>query len=191
METCESHLKDISAATSSGDHEPRSYFTPRQCENHKIPIKMEKKNLTGTAKSCVHPSAQLPGILVTRPSTAPLADLRPASLGPGARESALSLKWVTLQRSTSPPPPTAPRRIRLGAASSSRSGWQEFPGGFGKFGKRKYFPSGSSLCSSDLHDAASPGVGGALWVSPPRDLGSVVIPPWTCKAVQEWMRRKD
>ena len=132
---------------------------------------------------------------MTRPSAAPLADLRQASLGPGARESALSLKWVTLQRSTSPPSPhpTHPpllRRIRLGAAPSSRSGWQDFPGGFGKFGKRKYFPSGSSLCSSDLHDAASPGVGGALWVSPPRDLGSVVIPPWTCKAVQEWMRRK-
>ena len=152
----------------------------------KFPSTWKKKNLTGTAKSCVHPPAHLPGILVTRPSAAPLADLSPTSLGPGARESALSLKWVTLQRSTSPPPHLG---FAWGQHLPSEEGGKISREGLASLEKENTFHlahlSALLTCMMLLL-----GLGGALWVSPPRDLGSVAIPPWTCKAVQEWMRRK-
>lgn len=144
-----------------------------------------EKNLTGTAKSCVHPPAQLPSILVTRPSAAPLADLRPASLGPGARESAF-LKWVTLQRSTLPQHPPG---FAWGQQLPSEEGGQISREGLASLEKENTFHL-AHLSSPLTCMMLLLGLGGALWVSSPRDLGSVAIPPWTCKAVQEWMRRK-
>lgn len=144
-----------------------------------------EKNLTGTAKSCVHPPAQLPSVLVTRPSAAPLADLRLASLGPGARESAF-LKWVTLQRSTSPQQPPG---FAWGQQLPTEEGGQISREGLASLEKENTFHL-AHLSAPLTSMMLLLGLGGALWVSPPRDLGSVAIPPWTCKAVQEWMRRK-
>ena len=128
---------------------------------------MEKKNLIGTAKSCVHPPAQLPGILVTRLSAAPLADLSPTLLGPGARESALSLKWVTLQRSTSPPPHL---EFAWGQHLPSEEGGKISREGLASLEKENTFHlahlSAPLTCMMLLL-----GLRGALWVSPPQGSG--------------------
>lgn len=91
---------------------------PRQCENRKTPIKMEKSHWHSQVL-CVHPPAQLPSILGDTPVCSPSGRPQAGFAGLGARESAF-LKWVTCKGR----PHHSTPRICLGAAALSEEGGQ-------------------------------------------------------------------